>query len=195
MHADLSVLVPGYKGQGIRLLSTVGRGRALAVVSAHADVRSELTARRLKELEVLEFETRELGNRVERMVAQGGSTLTAIPGVGALTAARILGRVGDPARFRSPAAFAMACGVAPIPASSGYTRRYRLNRGGDRQLNRALHTIALVQSRSYPQAQAYIARKRGEGKSAREAIRCLKRHLADVVYKAMQTPSEGPLTI
>ncbi len=195
LHAELCVLAPGYKRQGIRLLSAIGRQQALAIVAAHAGVRGELAARRLRELETLETETRELKERIERLVAESASTLTVIPGVGALTAARILGRVGDPARFRSPAAFAMACGVAPIPASSGYTRRYRLNRGGDRQLNRALHTIALVQSRSYPQAQAYIERKRGEGKSAREAVRCLKRHLADVVYKAMQAPLEGPLTI
>ncbi|GAB4255237.1 MAG: IS110 family transposase [Thermoleophilia bacterium] len=195
LHADLCVLVPGYKAQGIRLLSAIGRQRALAAVAAHPSVRSELVSKRLGQLETLEAEMKELEARIEQLVADSATALTTIPGVGPLTAARILGRVGSIVRFRSPAAFAMACGVAPIPASSGYTRRYRLNRGGDRQLNRALHTIALVQSRSYPQAQAYIARKRGEGKSTREAVRCLKRHLADVIYKAMQTPLERPLTI
>ena len=150
--------------------------------------------RRLARLEALEVEMAELEKRLQRLVENHDTELTSIVGVAALTAARILGRVGDPARFHSAAAFAMACGVAPIPASSGYTCRHRLNRGGDRQLNRALHTVALVQSRSDPRAQAYIARKRAEGKSTREAIRCLKRHLADVVYRALQTPSKMTLT-
>lgn len=152
-----------------------------------------LAVAKVAEPEALEAEMKELKQRIGRLVAESGTALACIPGAGPLTAACILGRVGDPARFRSAAAFAMACGVAPISASSGYTRRYRLNRGGDRQLNRALPTIALVQSRSYPQAQAYIARKRGEGKSTREAIRCLKRHLADVVYREMQRSHEGNL--
>lgn len=190
LHADLCVLVPGYKAEGIRLLSAVGRRRALEAVAVYPGVRSELVSRRLGQLEALEAEMKELEERIGRLVAESATTLTTIPGVGPLTAARILGRAGNAGRFRSAAAFAMACGVAPIPASSGYTRRYRLNRGGDRQLNRALHTIALVQSRSLPQAQSYLARKRREGKSAREAVRCLKRHLADVVYKAMRTPME-----
>jgi transposase len=195
LHADLCVLVPGYKAQGIRLLSAIGRRRALAAVGTQAGVRSELVGRRLGQLEALEVEMKDLEKRIEQVVIDSATALTTIHGVGPLTAARILGRVGSIVRFRSQAAFAMACGVAPIPASFGYTRRYRLNRGGDRQLNRALHTIALVQSRSYPRAQAYIARKRGEGKSTREAVRCLKRHLANVVYKAMQTSLERPLTI
>jgi hypothetical protein len=76
-------------------------------------------------------------------------------------------------------------GTAPIPASSDQTQRHRLNRGGNRQLNRALHLMALVQARTYPPAQAYLARRRAEGKTWREAIRCLKRHLADVVYRTM----------
>lgn len=194
LHADLSVLVPGYQAGKVRLASAVGRQRALSAVSAHPGVRSDLVHRRLRQLEALEDEMAELEECIERLVTERATALTTIIGVGALTAARILGRTGDPVRFRSAAAFAMACGVAPIPASSGYTRRHRLNRGGDRQLNRALHTVALVQSRSDPRAQAYIAHKRAEGKSYREAIRCLKRQLADIVYRALQAPAREDLT-
>jgi transposase len=79
----------------------------------------------------------------------------------------------------------MTCGVAPIPASSGETCRYRLNRGGNRRLNRALHIVALTQVRCHPPARALVERKPAEGKAWWEAMRCLKRHLADVVYRAM----------
>jgi transposase len=79
----------------------------------------------------------------------------------------------------------MACGAAPIPASSGQTNRHRVNHGGNRQLNRALHTIALVQVRVDPRAQGYLDRKRAEGKTWLDSIRYLKRHLADVVYRQM----------
>jgi hypothetical protein len=79
----------------------------------------------------------------------------------------------------------MACGVAPIPASSGKTSRYRLNRGGNRKLNHALHIVALTQTRDHAPARAYLERKRAEGKTWKEGTRSLKRHLADVVYRAM----------
>lgn len=108
-----------------------------------------------------------------------------IPGVGPITAARLLGETGDPARFRSSAAFAMACGVAPIPASSGNTRRYRLNRGGNRKLNHALHIVALTQTRDHAPARAFLERKRAEGRTWKEGTLSLKRHLANVVYRAM----------
>jgi len=116
---------------------------------------------------------------------EGSSTYGAAAartGVGPLTAAALVAGTGDPGRFRSPDAFAMLAGVAPIPASSGQTQRMRLNRGGNRQLNRALHVIALVQSRCHLPAKTYIARKIAEGKSWRDAIRCLKRQLVRTVF-------------
>ena len=84
----------------------------------------------------------------------------------------------------------MLAGVAPIPASSGQTQRMRLNRGGNRQLNRALHGIALAQIRTHPPAKAFLARKRAEGKTWREAVRALKRHLARVVFRLLAQPSQ-----
>ena len=112
--------------------------------------------------------------------------LMAIPGVGPLVAAKILGETHDARHFRSAAAFAAHAGTAPVPASSGNTTRHRLARGGNRQLNRALFTIAMIQARWHPDARAYLARKRAEGKSRQpKPARCLKRHLAAVVYRAM----------
>ncbi len=105
-----------------------------------------------------------------------GHPLLELPGVGVLTAAR----------FRSPAAFAMLAGVAPIPASSGETQRMRLNRGGNRRLNRALYTIALSQAWHHEPARAYIARKRANGKSWAEAVRCLKHRVSRPVFRLLQ---------
>jgi transposase len=96
-----------------------------------------------------------------------------------VVAAKIIGETRGISRFRSAAAFAAHTGTAPVPASSGRVRRHRLNRGGNRQLNRALYTIAMVQARWDPAALAYLERKLAEGKSAAEARRCLKRHLAN----------------
>jgi transposase len=99
----------------------------------------------------------------------------------------------DPQRgpVRLGAAFAAHTGTAPIPVSSGNTQRHRLSRSGNRQLNRALFTIAMWQARWDPNARAYLARKRTQGKSPAEARRCLKRHLADVVYRAMVADAQA----
>ena len=106
-------------------------------------------------------------------------------GIGPLLAARILGEVGDLHRFPPRDHVASANGTAPIPVSSGRTDRYRLNRGGNRRLNRALYFAALTQASHDPRARAYLAPKQAEGKTRREALRCLKRRLSDVVYKTL----------
>lgn len=110
-------------------------------------------------------------------------TLLDEPGVGPINAAKLL--TCDPKRFRSEAAFARTNGTAPIPASSGKTNRYRLNRGGDRQINAAIHMIALSRSIHHPETQAYLARRTREGKTKREAMRALKRHLSRHLYKKL----------
>jgi transposase len=89
-------------------------------------------------------------------------------------------------RLRSEAAFAALAGANPIPASSGQVTRHRLNRGGDRQLNRALHTIVLARLRDDPSSRAYAARRRSQGKSTREVRRCLKRAVARQLFKLLQ---------
>jgi transposase len=103
--------------------------------------------------------------------------LLALPGCGALSAAKLLGEIGPIERFDTDAQLARHAGVAPLEAGSGKHRRHRLDRGGNRQLNCALHRIAITQARAHPPARAYLARKQADGKSRREALRCLKRQL------------------
>ena len=109
-------------------------------------------------------------------------------GIGAIVAATILCAWSHPGRCRNDAAFAMLAGVAPIPASSGLTTRHRLNRYGDRQLNRALHTIVLSRLRYDPTTRAYAERRTTDGKTPREIKRCLKRYIARDLYKLLENP-------
>jgi transposase len=104
-------------------------------------------------------------------------------GVGPISAAKLL--VSDPKRLKSEAAFARCNGTAPKPASSGQTIRYRLSRGGDRQANSAIHTIALSRSIHHPETRAYLDRRISEGKTHREAMRALKRHISRRLYKQL----------
>ena len=112
------------------------------------------------------------------------------PGVGPIVAAQLIVTWSHQGRVRSEAAFARLAGVAPIPASSGHTTRHRLSRGGDRQLNRALHTVVFHRRQHDPPTKDYIARRIAEGKSRRDAIRLLKRYLARHLYRVLkqQTP-------
>jgi transposase len=104
----------------------------------------------------------------------------------------VIAHAGDVRRFRNAAAFARFCGAAPIPCGSGQTAGgHRLHRGGNRQLNAALYSIAIVQARHHPPARAYLARKIAEGKTPREARRALKRQLANVVYRRLYAWAEA----
>lgn len=119
--------------------------------------------------------------------------LEAICGVAALTAGMLAAHLGG-RRFATEAQLAMYAGVAPLDASSGAQTRHRLNRGGNRALNAIFHRIALTQQRCHPPAQAYLARKRAEGKTRAEAVRCLKRYIARAVYRAWQQCADPPQT-
>jgi transposase len=130
-------------------------------------------------------EERELRGELTALIQTHSPALLAQPGCGAVTAAIIIGHTAGAQRFRTEACFARHAGTAPIPASSGNTNRYRLHRGGDRQLNRAIHIIALSQAAWDPTTRAYLDRKAAEGKSKREAIRCLKRHLARRLWRLL----------
>jgi transposase len=118
--------------------------------------------------------------------------LLAETGCGALTTALLIGRTAGTAQFRSDASFARQTGTAPIPCSSGQRHRHRLDRGGDRQLNHALHVIAITRARHDPDTKAYLARKEAEGKTKQGALRCLKRHLARRFYHLLALPAEPP---
>ena len=122
-----------------------------------------------------------------RSCASWRPDLLELTGVGPIVAATVLAAWSHPGRCRDDAAFAMLAGAAPIPASSGKTVRYRLNRSGDRQLNRALHTIALSRLRHDPATRAYADRRRAEGKTDREIKRCLKRYIARQLYRQLES--------
>jgi transposase len=131
----------------------------------------------------LSEEIAELDRLLNRLVAELAPQLIAIVGVGTDTAGQLLITCGDnPGRVHSEAAFAMLCGVAPLPASSGKTQRHRLNRGGDRQANRAIHVIATTRKRCEPRTQSYVKSKIADGHTKREATRSLKRLIAREVY-------------
>ena len=134
----------------------------------------------------LDAEVAALDVHLRRLVAGAAPALLAVKGVGPELAATLLGVAGDhPDRLRSEAAFAHLCGVAPIPASSGKTTRHRLNRGGDRDANRALYLLALGRMKWDPRTRAYVARRTAGGLSKPEIIRCLKRYLARTVYRIL----------
>jgi transposase len=121
--------------------------------------------------------------QLSQLTLAAAPRLLARPGIGIDTAAQLLITAGDnPDRLRSEAAFARLVGVAPIPASSGRTDRHRLSRGGDRQANRALHTIALVRLHRDPRTWAYLNKRTAQGLSKKDILRCLKRAIAREVY-------------
>jgi transposase len=127
----------------------------------------------------------ELEREIGVMASARAPQLLELAGCGPLTAAKLLAETAGVARFSSDAKLARMAGVAPIPASSGTRTRLRLDRGGNRQLNCAVHRIAVTQSRIHAPAREFLARKRAEGKSTREALRCLKRHLIRRVWRLL----------
>lgn len=149
-------------------------GLSARIAAELVDGCRELT-RRANELE------REIASRVTKVAP----SLLALPGCGALTAAKLVGETAGIDRYRDRHAFAAANGTAPIPVWSGNRERFRLNRGGNRQINAALHRVAVTQMRMHDPARDYIARKTAEGKTKTEAIRALRRRLSDVVYRLM----------
>ncbi len=169
-------------------LDRVARKLARAQQTVRVRIARELVAairqrtRRARELE------RELGV----LVAARAPQLLSERGCGTLTAAKLVGQTAGAHRFRTDAQYARAAGVAPIPASSGRRDRWRLDRGGDRQLNCALHRLAVNKGRHCPQTAAYLARKQAEGKTRMEALRCLKRHLARRVWHLLRDDQPLP---
>jgi transposase len=141
---------------------------------------------RAHRIQRLAVEAAGLRAKLERLVAAVVPWLLELPGIGPISAAQVLVSWSYAGRLRSEAAFAALAGANPIPASSGQVIRHRLNRSGDRQLNRALHTIVVARLRDDPQTRAYAARRRSEGKSARDIRRCLKRAVARQLYKLLE---------
>jgi transposase len=196
LHGLLRDLVPG----GVdRKLSADRAARILRGMrprgSASDRLRRRLASEVLRDVRMLDRKIVELNTRVETEVEASGTTLTEIFGVGPILAATILGTVGDGGRFPTKAHFASYAGTAPVEASSGQVVRHRLSLGGNRKLNYALHMVATSQARSDAPGGAYYRKKLAEGKSRKEALRCLKRRISDAVYKSLvadlQTPSRS----
>ena len=139
----------------------------------------------------LDDEVSELDDMIAAILADAAPLLVQLKCVGAQSAAQLMVTVGDnPERLRSEASFDMLCGVAPVPVSSGMTYRHRLNRGGDRQANSAIHIVAIGRLRTDERTKEYVAKKMAEGHTKMEAIRCLKRYIAREVYYTIKKQSE-----
>ena len=152
-------------------------------------VRRQLASELVRDVRALDRRIAELDERIALEVEASGTTLTEVFGVGPILAAKIVGIVGNVGRFPSKAHFASYAGVAPIEASSGEVVRHRLSLAGNRRLNQVMHMIAVCQARSDPRGGAYHRKKLAEGKSRREAMRCLKRRVSDAVFGALVADS------
>jgi transposase len=185
LHGLLAELVEGGAGQQ---LSAEAAAAVLRKVRPGTDVdavRKDLARDLLDDVKRLDAKLAANHQRITDAVTASGTTLTAIQGIGVVTAARILGHTGPVTRFADRAHYASYAGVAPIEASSGNVQRHRLSRRGNRQLNSALHGVAITQQRHPGPGRDYYARKIAEGKTTGEARRALKRHLADLVYATL----------
>jgi transposase len=155
-------------------------------VSATQRVLRGLTAR----WQHLDREVDQLDAQLKTLVKTAAADLVALRGVGIDVAGTLLVAAGDnPERLVHEASFAALCGVSPVDASSGRQHRHRLNRGGNRDANRALWVIALVRMQRDPRTRAYVARRTGEGLAKREILRCLKRYIAREVFKLLRASS------
>jgi transposase len=171
---------------------------ALAGRGVGADARREQAVRQaeIRRLALAVGQARQqlMDNRtqLQAIVDDVAPGLTSRFGVGPVSAAQAIVSFSHPGRCRSEAAFAALAGTSPLPASSGRTIRHRLNRGGDRALNRAIHTIAVTRMRSCPRTRAYVARRTAEGKTTREIRRCLKRYIARELYRQLTQTMNPP---
>ncbi len=186
LHDVLQDLLPG--GASTRLTAS----RALEILAtidplgAVERTRKQIALQHAQDVAELDVKVKAAAKQIQLAVADQPSHVNEICGIGAIGTALILGEVGDVRRFRTKHHFASYTGTAPIDVSSGDHDRHRLNRGGNRRLNYALHVAALVQIRHSSEGKAYYLRKRAEGKKPLEAMRCLKRRLSDVVFHALQ---------
>jgi transposase len=162
---------------------------ARRLARAEQTTRVRITRDELRRLRELTQAIRSLEAEIAQLVATIAPQLLTEPGFGPLTAAKLVGEIAGADRFQSDAKLARSAGIAPVPISSGNTNRVRLDRGGNRQINAAIHRVAVTRARCHPETQAYIARKTAEGKTNRDAIRCLKRHLTRRIWQLLREPT------
>ena len=193
LHGLLRDLVPGGVAGKLSADRAARILRGMRSQGCASDrLRRRLASEILRDVRTLERKIADLNGRIEAEVDASRTSLTEIFGVGPILAATILGTVGDVARLPSKAHFASYSGTAPVEASSGEVVRHRLSLGGNRHLNYALHMVATSQARSDAPGGIYYRKKLEEGKSSKEALRCLKRRVSDAVYKSLVADSPAP---
>lgn len=183
-----------YRGkQGKTLITALAKSRPGStsgdnIVEASTRRALHMLARRVR---TLQAEIAEHDQDLADLVTEVNPSLLQAKGIGPVSAGDLLLAAGDnPERITSEASFAALCGAAPVPASSGKTNKFRLNRGGNRQANSALHRIAVVRLHTDPRTRSYAERRRGEGKTTKEILRCLKRAIVREVYHLITDPPE-----
>jgi transposase len=185
LHQLLMELIPA----GAQRKLTAKTARTLLATVRPRDVagkaRRQLAADLVDDVSALDRKLKDIDKRLKTAVTDTGTTITDIKGVGIATAAMILGEVGDVRRFPTRHHFATYTGTAPLEVSSGEVNRHRLSRAGNRQLNHALHIIAMSNARTDDRGKAYFAKKVAAGKGKKGALRCLKRRLSDTVYRQL----------
>jgi transposase len=190
LHGLLRDLLPG----GVTGKLSADRAarilRGIRPKGASARLRRRLASEVLRDVRTLDRKIADLNGRIEAGIEASGTTLTEIFGVGPILAATILGTVGSVARFPSKGHFASYSGTAPVEASSGEVVRHRLSLAGNRHLNYALHMVAVCQARSDVRGGVYYRKKIAEGKSRKEALRCLKRRISDAVFASLVADSQ-----
>ena len=191
LHGLLRDLLPG------GIAGTLSADRAARILrgirpqGSSSRVRRRLASEVLRDIRTLNRKIVDLNERIEAEVEACDTNLTEIFGIGPILAARIIGTVGDVARFPTKAHFASYAGTAPVEASSGEVVRHRLSLAGNRKLNYALHMVGVCQARSEARGGAYYRKKIAEGKSRKEALRCLKRRVSDAVFRNLVADSQA----
>jgi transposase len=190
LHVLLADLLPGQVRRGISSDEAAALLRQVRAPTGATSTRRELTRDVLDEVRTVQRAVRHLDKQLELAILATGTNLLKLHGVGTVVAATLLGHIGDIRRFPTAGHFAAYCGVAPLEGSSGDVR-HRLSRLGDRQLNAALYVMAVTQAGSHPLGRAYYQRKQAEGHSKAEALRCLKRRRADVIYRCLRRDADA----
>jgi len=190
----LHELEPGWEIPAGALDRAVWLDAIAGRLAGQQGVVAEIAAELVERCRELTGRVNQLERRLGRLVTPLAPTLLSLAGCGALTAAKLVGETAGIARFRSRAAFAMHNGTAPVPVWSGNRERHRLNRGGNRQLNTALHRIAITQLRLEGPGRAYLRRRITAGDTKTEALRALRRRISDEVYRRLQADQRPPDT-
>jgi len=192
LHRLLLELIPG----GAQLSLSAAQAKALLAKVRPRDLTGKtgrcVAAELISDLERIYARKKAADKELKQLLAETGTTLTQLNGIGPSGAARLLVEVSDITRVPSKAHFASWTGTAPIDASSGDNVRHRLSRGGNRQINRVLHIMATVQLRNPTEDRAYFDRKKADGKTSMEAMRALKRRLSDLVYRQLLADALTP---